>query len=177
QSLTFGAETTSSWTLDGEDVPYLSFQRASIGSTARMFAALAFNYPIAYRSTYVSVVERAPAEGDAAARLAPAAACAPRRVVARGAVLQLPDRFSRHRCGRGGAGSGRGGGGGAAGPGCGQRLSAGVRRRGRRDVAIRHRGTADPGGRPRGRGAPVPAGRSRLLRRRALGRSGDGGHR
>src|SRR5699024_6522554 len=73
QSLKFGAETTSSWTLDGEDVPYLSFQRASIGSTARMFAALAFNYPVAYRSTYVSVVERAPAEEEAAARLAPAA--------------------------------------------------------------------------------------------------------
>lgn len=73
QSLKFGAETTSSWTLDGEDVPYLSFQRASIGSTARMFAALAFNYPIAYRSTYVSVVERAPAEEEAAARLDPAA--------------------------------------------------------------------------------------------------------
>src|SRR5699024_1143079 len=71
QSLKFGAETTSSWTLDGEDVPYLSFQRASIGSTARMFAALAFNYPVAYRSTYVSVVERAPAEEEAAARLDP----------------------------------------------------------------------------------------------------------
>src|SRR5699024_12644168 len=72
--LKFGAETTSSWTLDGEDVPYLSFQRASIGSTARMFAALAFNYPVAYRSTYVSVVERAPAEEEAAARRDAAAA-------------------------------------------------------------------------------------------------------
>src|SRR5699024_12239745 len=38
-----------------------------------MVAALAFNYPVAYRSTYVSVVERAPAEEEAAARLDPAA--------------------------------------------------------------------------------------------------------
>ena len=73
QSLAFGAEPTSSWTLDGEEVPYLSFQHASISSTARMFSAMAFNYPIAYRSTYVSVVERAPAEEEAAARLDPAA--------------------------------------------------------------------------------------------------------
>lgn len=73
QSLSFGAEPSSSWSRGGQEVPYVSFQHASIASNARMLSAVALNYPIAYRSTYVSVVERAPADEEEAARLDPAA--------------------------------------------------------------------------------------------------------
>lgn len=73
QALSFGGEPVSSWTRGDEQVPYLSFQNASIGSLATMLSATAFNYPIAYRSTYVSVVERSPADEEEAARLDPGA--------------------------------------------------------------------------------------------------------
>lgn len=73
QALSFDGEPVSSWTRGEEQVPFLSFQHASIGSLATMLSAMAFNYPIAYRSTYVSVVERAPADEEEAARLDPAA--------------------------------------------------------------------------------------------------------
>ncbi|MDO5662531.1 MAG: hypothetical protein Q4G40_07550, partial [Brachybacterium sp.] len=71
QGLVFSAEAPPSWTVDGQPVPFLSFQEASLGALAGQLSAMAFNYPVSYRSTYASMVDGADAAAEEAARLDP----------------------------------------------------------------------------------------------------------
>ncbi|MFC7374143.1 MULTISPECIES: alpha/beta fold hydrolase [unclassified Brachybacterium] len=73
QSLVVGRESHSSWTLAGEEVPFLSFRSASAGDLVHQLSAAAFNYPVTYRSTDESIIENSPAEDEDAARLDPSA--------------------------------------------------------------------------------------------------------
>ena len=67
QALAGAAESHSSWTRDGQEVPFLYFRDASPGALMEQLSATAFNFPVAYRATYESVVEGAdPADVEAA---------------------------------------------------------------------------------------------------------------
>ena len=57
QGLSFGREAHSSWTWNGEDLPYISLQQSDFGAFARtIFDSIVLN-PVKYRETYVSAVE------------------------------------------------------------------------------------------------------------------------
>lgn len=65
---------SSSWSLEGEELPYLSFQSASlVGGLGSQLSAWVFDHPTAYRPTYESVVENSSEAEREAARLDPAA--------------------------------------------------------------------------------------------------------
>jgi dienelactone hydrolase len=72
QGLGSGWPGTSSWSLGGEEVPYLSFEDASVlGALTSQLSAWVFDHPTAYRSTYESVVEGSSEAEREAARLDP----------------------------------------------------------------------------------------------------------
>lgn len=73
QGLSFTDDVGSSWSLDGEDVAHLSFEHAGFGAVIGQFGAMAFNYPLSYRSTYEALEENAPAAEKDAAQLDPSA--------------------------------------------------------------------------------------------------------
>ena len=50
----------SSWTYHGAELPYIGFNRSSIGATASMISAFMFNYPVSFRDTYQTAVQRTP---------------------------------------------------------------------------------------------------------------------
>lgn len=59
---------SSSWTYRGEEVPYVSTERASLGAFASMLSAMALNYPMRLRELYATAAENDP---NAAAALIP----------------------------------------------------------------------------------------------------------
>lgn len=57
QGLSFGREIHSSWTWEGEELPFISLQQSNFGAFARtIFDSIVLN-PVKYRETYVSAVE------------------------------------------------------------------------------------------------------------------------
>lgn len=65
---------SSSWSLEGEQLPYLSFENSSVvGGLTSQLSAWVFDHPTEYRSTYESVVENSPAAERDEARLDPTA--------------------------------------------------------------------------------------------------------
>ncbi|GAK09471.1 acyl-CoA thioester hydrolase/BAAT C-terminal domain-containing protein [Geomicrobium sp. JCM 19038] len=55
--LDFSEAAGSSWTYDGEELPYISFNQADFGPTMRMMVDMLVAKPIAYRETYESAVK------------------------------------------------------------------------------------------------------------------------
>ncbi|MEJ5928293.1 acyl-CoA thioester hydrolase/BAAT C-terminal domain-containing protein [Corynebacterium sp. H128] len=65
QGLSFGREEHSSFTKDGQPVPYLSFRDAEPKASSKMFFDMMLGLPTAYRATYESMPERAANAEDA----------------------------------------------------------------------------------------------------------------
>lgn len=59
QGLAFGQNEMSSFTQDGQPVPYLSFRNSDIGPSLKMFANMMLGLPVRYREIYSSIPDRA----------------------------------------------------------------------------------------------------------------------
>ncbi|MFV8381235.1 alpha/beta hydrolase [Corynebacterium hindlerae] len=59
EGLAFGQQEKSSFTQDGEPVPYLPFRNSEVGPSLKMLADMVLGLPIRYREIYSSLPERA----------------------------------------------------------------------------------------------------------------------
>lgn len=59
EGLAFGQQEKSSFTQDGEPVPFLPFRNSEVGPSLKMLADMALGLPIRYREFYSSMPERA----------------------------------------------------------------------------------------------------------------------
>lgn len=77
QGLGSGMENVSSWTYEGDPVPFVSFtpddaesaRNANLGVTARMLSQMLLGAPVRYREVYQSALDSSSPEGQEAARI------------------------------------------------------------------------------------------------------------
>lgn len=77
QGLGSGMESVSSWTYEGDPVPFISFapddaesaRNADLGVTARMLGQMLLGFPVRYREVYQSALDSTSPEGQEAARI------------------------------------------------------------------------------------------------------------
>ncbi len=51
--------STSSWTYNKQEIPYISFRNSSVNSFLTMFSAMIFNYPMSFYNQYKTAIENA----------------------------------------------------------------------------------------------------------------------